>query len=158
MQTLFQDLRYGLRMLAKNPGFTGVAVLTLALGLAAVNTIFAVVETVLLRPLDYPHSERILTVTQDLPAFVSGPTVVTLGEFQHWEQSGLFEHAAAIDATDAAERTAREWKGRAALRRLGDTRFLPGFWRATLPRPGVRGPRRSTPGMIMSSFLATRSG
>ena len=105
VETTFQDVLYGLRRLKRSPGFTAVAVLTLALGLAAVNTIFAVVETVLLRPLDYPHSERILTVSQDLPTLVSGPTVVTVGEFQRWEQSGLFEHAAAIDATDAPECT-----------------------------------------------------
>jgi putative ABC transport system permease protein len=97
MGTLLQDIRFGLRMLAKNPGFTAVAVLTLALGLAAVSTIFAVVETVLLRPLDYAHSERIVSVSQTMPALGSGPTVVTLREFQRWEKTGLFEHAAAMD-------------------------------------------------------------
>ena len=101
MSTLFQDLKFGLRMLAKNPGFTAVAVLTLALGLAAVSTIFAVVETVLLRPLDYPQSERIFSVSQALPGIGPGPTVVTLREFQRWEKTGLFEHAAAMDTIGA---------------------------------------------------------
>ena len=55
MNAFVRDLRYALRQLIKNPGFTAVAVLTLAVGLAAVNTIFAVVETVLLRPLDCPR-------------------------------------------------------------------------------------------------------
>jgi putative ABC transport system permease protein len=105
IEILIQDLRYGLRQLRRSTGFTAVAVLTLALGLAAVNTIFAVVETVLLRPLDYPRSERIVTVFQDLPTLVSGPTLVTMGEFQRWEGTGLFEHAAAIDVTDTAEFT-----------------------------------------------------
>jgi putative ABC transport system permease protein len=117
VEALFQDFRYAARQLRHSPGFTAIAVLTLALGLAAVNTIFAVVETAVLRPLDYPHSERILTVTQDLPAVVSGPTVVTLGEFQHWERSGLFEHAAAFDSmgaytlleTGRAERLSGAW-------------------------------------------------
>jgi putative ABC transport system permease protein len=100
LETLLQDLHYGARRLRRNPGFTALAILTLALGLGAVNTIFAVVETVLLRPLDFPDPERIFTVTQDTPALGSGPSVVTLGEFQRWEKSGLFEHAAAIDTVE----------------------------------------------------------
>ncbi len=97
MSTLIQDLRFGLRMLLKNPGFTAVAVLTLALGLAAVTTIFAVVETVILRPLEYPHSEQLYSITQELLGLVSGPTVVTLGEFKRWQNSGLLESAAVLD-------------------------------------------------------------
>jgi predicted permease len=96
IENFVQDVRYGLRQLRRNPGFTAVAILTLALGWAAVNTIFALVETVVLRPLDYPRSERIFTVAQNLPALGSGPSVATLGEFHRWQQSGLFVHAAAL--------------------------------------------------------------
>jgi len=62
MQTLWQDVRYGLRMLGKNPGLTAVAVLTLALGIGATTAIFSVVYGVLLRPLPYPDSNRIMAV------------------------------------------------------------------------------------------------
>jgi putative ABC transport system permease protein len=62
MQTLWQDVRYGLRMLGKNPGLTAVAVLTLALGVGATTAIFSVVYGVLLRPLPYPDSNRIMAV------------------------------------------------------------------------------------------------
>src|SRR6266849_4569289 len=64
MQTLWQDVRYGLRMLGKNPGLTAVAVLTLALGVGATTAIFSVVYGVLLRPLPYPDSTRIMAVSE----------------------------------------------------------------------------------------------
>jgi len=129
IENFLQDVRYGLRQLRRNPGFTAVAVLTLALGLAAVNTIFAVVETVLLRPLDFPRPERIFMVSQDTPALGSGPSVVTLGEFHQWEKSGLFEHAAAIDT---AEYTLL---GPGRAERLFGARVTPDFFRVFAVQP-----------------------
>ena len=63
MQTLLQDLRFGLRMLAKNPGFTAVAVITLAVGIGANTTIFSVAW----RPMRYRDADRLLMVWETRP-------------------------------------------------------------------------------------------
>jgi putative ABC transport system permease protein len=94
MNTLIQDLKFGLRMLAKDPGFTAVAIVTLALGIGANTAIFSFVNAVLLEPLPFSHPERIVQVWEKPPD--AQRNVISTLNFLDWKnQNTVFEAMAA---------------------------------------------------------------
>ncbi len=99
-----QDLRYAIRQLLKSPGFTAVAVLTLALGIGACTAIFSVVNSVLLRPLDYPQPEQIVVMKEtflpDYPEFSVSPP-----NFLDWEKQAKSFSAIAASSSAALNLT-----------------------------------------------------
>jgi putative ABC transport system permease protein len=98
MGTLWQDLRYGIRMLLKNPGFTLVAVLAIALGIGANTTIFSCVNALLLHPFSFDNQERLVMFWERVPEAGIRRGSVAPGNFADWrDQSQSFEEIAAIN-------------------------------------------------------------
>jgi putative ABC transport system permease protein len=101
MLTLMQDLRYGLRMLAKSPGFTVIALLTLTLGIGATAAIFSVVDAVLLRSLPYRESQSLVSVFEDATDAGFPRNTPAPGNYAQWKrQRQIFEDVAAMTQGD----------------------------------------------------------
>ena len=97
MQTLWQDLRYGLRMLLKSPGFTAIALLTLALGIGANTAIFSYVNAWLIHPLPYPQADRLMVLlSHDTKKGWTANGVNSTADFlDYQQQNASFEQLAA---------------------------------------------------------------
>lgn len=99
MNTLWQDLRYGARMLLQKPGFTLVAVITLALGIGANTTIFSVINSLLLKPIPYPEAERLMLLWQVPTDDPTNRNITSALNFWDWErQNDVFEKMAILDS------------------------------------------------------------
>jgi len=104
LEALFRDVRFGLRMLLKTPGFTVVAVATLGLSIGANTAIFSLVNGVLLRPLPFPDAERIIYIEGKNPAAGISQSNISFLDFTDWSQQ-----------TDLFASTAAYWTGEAHL-------------------------------------------
>jgi putative ABC transport system permease protein len=96
MNTVLQDLRYGLRMLMKNPGFTTVAVVTLALGIGANTAIFSVVNAALLTPVPIPRPDRVVMVWTENAKRGWHHVPASIPDLKDWQQSGVFSSVGAL--------------------------------------------------------------
>jgi predicted permease len=124
VETLAQDLRFGARMLRKAPGFTAVAVLTLALGIGATATIFAAAHDFLLRPLPFSHSDRLVMVKRYDPKLTqSGWTDPP--SFKYWrEKNHVFEDMSAWgEVTSYYNLTGAEGPEHVAAKQVSSTFF-----------------------------------
>ena len=115
LESAIQDVRFALRMLRRSPGFTFVAVASLALGIGANSAMFSVVNAVLLRPLPYPNAARMVVIYESLKR--SGAMNDSWPDYLDWrKQNDVFENIAAVQP------------GRLKLSGIGEPRMLQGAW------------------------------
>ncbi|HXU39700.1 MAG TPA: ABC transporter permease [Blastocatellia bacterium] len=101
MEILLRDMRYGIRMLSKRPGFTAVAIIALALGIGANTAVFSVVNTVLLRPLPFAEPDRLVNLWTTRADRGINKMVASYPDFVDWrDQSNSFEQVAAYSEQD----------------------------------------------------------
>jgi predicted permease len=89
---LWRDIRYALRMLRKSPGFTAVAVLTIALGVGATTAIFSLVNATLLHPLPYPNPGQLVSIEDDLEGRGAKDVGMSISEWKDLQNSGIFDY------------------------------------------------------------------
>lgn len=141
MGALLQDIRYGIRMLMKNPGFTAIAVLTLALGIGANTAIFSVLDSVLLRKLPVVHSEQLVLLTdpdshgQSFGSESGDRSLLAYSEFEYLRDhnevfSSVF--AADSDLPEVRAKVSRASNGDASQEESLRVRLISGDYFATL--------------------------
>ena len=151
METFWQDIRYGIRTMLKNPGHTAVAVLALALGIGANTAIFSVVNAILLRPLAFKEPDRLVTVAHSYPKLNLMVPVTPPGFMDYRDRGKVFESAAV--STGANYNLTDQDKAE----RIQGRQVTAGFF-STLGVPAVLGrtflPEEDEPGKTLVTVLS----
>src|SRR5260370_9655489 len=124
MSTLLRHLRYGSRMLIKKPGFTAMAVLTLAVGIGANTAIFSVINGVLLKPLPYPHPEELVAVWLAAPGINAKNANISPADYLIYREQNRTFQDIGLSFGDPLNVTGLTQPDHLAVLDLGD-RFLP---------------------------------
>jgi len=125
LETLWQDLRYGSRMLFKNPGFTLVAIITLALGIGANTTIFSVINSLLLKPIPFPEADRLVLVWESRVNNPEDRTIASAPNYWDWRRhNDVFEEMAIFDSAGKGY----DLSGEGELERVSGVRVSAGFF------------------------------
>jgi hypothetical protein len=134
LETLAQDIRFSVRTLGRNPGFTTVAVLTLALGVGANTALFSVVKAVLLNSLPYRQPDRLVTVARG-DSQTPNPTNVSFGETEDWKGRARSLHQIALYRMDAI--VLGQQRSGDGFRFASHSELLRNAWHFSLSRPWV---------------------
>jgi predicted permease len=158
LRDLSQDTRYAIRTLRRAPGFAGVVILTLALGIGANTAIFSVIKTVLLRPLPYPDADRVVWVVENIPATEPGGTVERFAPIELSMLADFRAQTSMLDAVGAHSGTIMTLMGRAEPILLQGSQMSPDMFailgaRAALGRTFLAAEERpgADPVVVLSS-------
>src|SRR5215468_3429208 len=110
LEELRQDLRYAVRILLRSPGFSFIAIATMALGIGATTAIYSVIDATLLHPLPYPNPSELVRIEDDLPGIGAQDLDVSIPEWRDLENSGIFQYVAldyfnSVNLTGSAQPT-----------------------------------------------------
>ena len=116
LETLLQDSRFAFRVLAKSPGYSGIAILTMALGIGATTAIFSLVSATLLHPLRYPHPEELVRIEDDLPGAGATDVGISVPEWKDLQRSGIFQYVVlqvfgSVNLTGASQPSRIQYEG-----------------------------------------------
>src|SRR6202046_1007118 len=109
IENLLFDLRYAVRMLLRSPGFSFIAIATMALGIGATTAIYSVIDATLLHPLPYPNAAQLVRIENDLPGVAAQDIGISVPEWRDLESSGIFQsvsvsgHGADVTLTGSAQ-------------------------------------------------------
>ena len=132
IEAWLRDGRYALRVVARKPGFAATVVLTLALGIGASSTIYSLIDAVLLRPLPYPNSARLVAIHEANPADQRGRTGVSPGRLEDWQRlNSAFDALAGSQSDTLIDMTGAEPE------RLSAAFVSPGFFEVLGTAPAL---------------------
>jgi predicted permease len=151
LEQFWQDMRYVLRMLRKSPGFTAIAVLTIALGIGATTAIFSVVDATLLHPLPYPHPEQLVRVEDDLLGVGAHDVGMSVPEWHDLQRSGIFEYVSPV-GTGSVNLTGSSQPTRARFAAIAPNYFALLGVKAELG--GTFNPEDATPGFTLEVLIS----
>ena len=156
MGTIWQDLQYGWRMLRRSPGFSLVAILTLAIGIGANAAMFSVINTVLLRPLPFPDAQRIVFIWKTDPNRNIPRGVASAAEFLDWrDQNHSFEELSRL--AHLVLQPYRHQRTRAGLRRPRFSKFPSPARRQARSSAATSSPKKIRSATIRWRMLHCRS-
>jgi len=148
----WQDIRCALRMLRKSPGFTAIALLTIALGIGATTAIFSVVDATLLHPLPYPQPEQLVSIQDDLPGVGARDVGISVPEWHDLERSGIFEYVSPLGGGGSVNLTGSSQPTRAFF--LGEA---PNYFALLGVKPQLGrafNPEDHTPGFTLEAIIS----
>jgi predicted permease len=147
----WQDARYSTRLLRKSPGFTAVAVLTIALGIGATTAIFSLVDATLLHPLPYPQPEQLVTIEDDLPGIGAHDVGMSVPEWHDLQRSGIFDYVSPLGGGDV------NLTGSSAPERIRLLTIAPNYFAVLSVKPQLGrsfNPEDPTPGFDLEVLIS----